>query len=60
TAFRAQAERFIGDMDLVKREEFDVLREMVIRLREENAELKTRLEALESRLPVPAKTDETV
>lgn len=60
TAFRAQAERFIGDMDLVKREEFDVLRKMVIRLREENAELKTRLEALESRLPVPAKTDETV
>ncbi len=60
TAFRAQAERFIGDMDLVKREEFDVLREMVIRLREENAELKTRLEALESRSPVAAKTDETL
>jgi BMFP domain-containing protein YqiC len=51
TAFRAQAERFIGDMDLVKREEFDVIREMVIRLREENADLKARLAALEAKSP---------
>ncbi len=49
TAVRAQAERLLGEMDVVKREEFDVLREMVIRTREENDALKARIEALESK-----------
>lgn len=29
TVVRSQMERFVNDMDLVKREEYDVLREMV-------------------------------
>lgn len=48
-AVRAQAERFIMDMDLVKRDDFDALRELVhaqnedIRtLRAEIAELKAK------------------
>ena len=48
TAVKSQLERFLGDMDLVKREEFDVVREMAIRAREENDALKARLAALEA------------
>lgn len=50
TAFRAQAERFLNGMDLVKREEFEVVREMAIKARDENDALKARIEALEARL----------
>jgi len=46
TAFRAQAEGFLANMDLVKREEFDVVREMASRAREENEALGTELAAL--------------
>ncbi len=47
---RTQAERFMADMDLVKREEFEVLREVVQAGREENEALKARIDALEARL----------
>jgi BMFP domain-containing protein YqiC len=50
TAFQAQAERFINSMDLVKREEFEVVREMAIKARDENDALKARIEALEAKL----------
>ncbi len=50
TAFRAQAERFLADMDLVKREEFDVVREMASRARTENEALNARIEELETRI----------
>lgn len=50
TAFRAQAERFLNGMDLVKREEFEAVREMAIRARDENDALKARIEALEAKL----------
>ncbi len=36
TAFHAQAERWLNSMDLVKREEFDVVRDMALKAREEN------------------------
>ena len=55
TAFRAQAERFMNSMDLVKREEFDVVRELALKALEENEALKTRLEALEAQLSAKAK-----
>lgn len=48
TAVRSQTERLIHQLDLVQREEFEVLREMVIRARAENEELKRRIAALES------------
>ncbi|MDO1582341.1 accessory factor UbiK family protein [Rhizobium oryzicola] len=50
TAFQAQAERFMNSMDLVKREEFEVVREMAIAARDENDALKARIEALEAKL----------
>jgi BMFP domain-containing protein YqiC len=50
TAFRSQAERFLNDMDLVQREEFDAVREMASRARDENESLKKRLAELEAKL----------
>lgn len=49
-AFKSQAERFMADMDLVKREDFDAVQEMVSRARTENDELKKLVEALEKRV----------
>lgn len=49
TAFRGQAERLMNSMDLVKREEFDAVREMAIKARDENDALKARIDALEAR-----------
>lgn len=57
TAVRSQAERFLGDMNVVQREEFEAVREMAVRAREENAVLKRRLEALEARLAGAAEGD---
>ncbi len=48
--FRTQAERFIADMDLVKREDFDAVRELAANARAENATLHARIAALEARL----------
>ena len=45
TAVKSQAERFVADMDLVKREDFDALRELVQR---QNAEIKVLRENLEA------------
>lgn len=50
--FRTQAERFIAEMDLVKREEFDAVREMAARARAENERLAARVAALEARLGI--------
>lgn len=51
TAFHAQAERWLNAMDLVKREEFEVVREMALKALEENEALKARIEALEAAKP---------
>jgi len=50
TAFRAQGERVMAKMDLVQREDFDVVRDMASRARLENEELKELLSALEARI----------
>lgn len=50
TAFRAQAERFLADMDLVKRDEFDAIKEMAANARAENEALKARIDALEEKI----------
>ncbi|MGW9232360.1 accessory factor UbiK family protein [Pseudorhizobium sp. NPDC055634] len=50
TAFQSQAERFLNSMDVVKREEFEAVREMAARARDENEALKARIEALETKL----------
>lgn len=49
-AFRSQAERFMADMDLVKREDFDVVQEMAAKARAENNELKKQLESMDKRI----------
>ncbi len=49
-AFRAQGEKFLNSMDLVKREEFDAVTEMAQNARAENDALKIALAALEARV----------
>jgi BMFP domain-containing protein YqiC len=50
TMVRTQAERFMGDMDLVKREEFEAVRDMAVLAREENERLAARIAELEKKL----------
>jgi len=50
TMFRSQMERFVADMNLVKREEFDVVKEMASKARAENEDLKKRIADLEAAL----------
>lgn len=47
TAIRTQAEKVLRDLDVVQREEFEAVREMAVRARQENEALAVRLEALE-------------
>ncbi|MEQ1715708.1 MAG: accessory factor UbiK family protein [Hyphomicrobium sp.] len=47
---KAQAERFMNSMDVVKREEFEVVKAMAQKAREENEALQARLAALEAKL----------
>lgn len=48
TAVRAQMERFLADLDLVRREEFDAVRDMAAKARAENEALAARLASLEA------------
>ena len=50
TLFRTQAERWLHDLDLVKREEFEAVKDMARLAREENEALKARVAVLEARL----------
>ena len=47
TVFRSQLQRLLSDMDLVTREEFEAVRDMARKAREENEALAARLEVLE-------------
>ncbi|MEO0363120.1 MAG: accessory factor UbiK family protein, partial [Pseudomonadota bacterium] len=49
TVVRQRMERLIADMDLVTREDFEVVREMAQKAREENEALAARIEALEAK-----------
>ncbi|GAB2183975.1 accessory factor UbiK family protein [Roseibium sp. LAB1] len=48
TAFRAQAERFLSDMDVVSREEHEAVKEMAVRALDRIDELESRLSKLEN------------
>ena len=50
TLFRTQAERILRDLDVVKREEFEAVKEMARLAREENEALKARIAALEAKI----------
>jgi len=56
TLFRSQAERILRDLDVVKREEFEAIKEMASLAREENEALKARLDALEAKIGKSAKS----
>jgi BMFP domain-containing protein YqiC len=55
TLIRTQAERMINQMDLVTREEFDVVKAMVARARSDTSKLERRIAALEASLSAKAK-----
>jgi BMFP domain-containing protein YqiC len=46
--WRAQVERIIADMDLVRRDEYEALKELATNARREAEALKVRLDALEA------------
>ncbi len=49
TAIRGWMDRWLADRDFVTREEFDAVRAMAQKAREENEALKARIEALEAK-----------
>ncbi len=54
--FRDQLERILTGMDLVSREEFEAVKAMAAKAREEQELLQRRIEALEARLAESAPT----
>ena len=48
--FRAQADRVLSEMDVVRREEFEAVKAMAQKAREENEVLAARLAELEAKL----------
>lgn len=50
TVIRAQAEKFLRDMNVVTREDFEAVREMAQKARQENEALGVRIAALEAAL----------
>ena len=50
TMMKAQGERLLRDMDVVQREEFEAVKEMAAKAREENERLAARVAALESEI----------
>src|SRR4051812_15130311 len=52
TVVRNQAERILRDLDIVKREEFEVVKDMARLAREENETLKARIAVLEAKLGI--------
>jgi len=67
TMSKTQAEKWLRDLDLVKREEFEAVKDMARLAREENEVLRTRIAALEAKLgagpsappPPPPPSDST-
>ena len=58
TVVRNQAEKILNDLDIVKREEFEAVKDMARLAREENEALKARIVVLEARLGVSAAAPE--
>jgi len=48
TVMRSQAERVLRDLDVVQREEFEAVKAMAQKAREENETLKAKIAALEA------------
>src|SRR5687768_5169023 len=52
TLVKAQVERVLNDVGVVKREDFEVVREVAQKAREENDRLNERIAVLEARLGI--------
>ncbi len=50
TLMRTQGERFLRDMDVVQREEFEAVKAMAEKARAENERLEARIAALEKQI----------
>jgi BMFP domain-containing protein YqiC len=50
TLMKAQGERFLRDMDVVQREEFEAVKAMAEKARAENERLESRIAALEEQI----------
>jgi BMFP domain-containing protein YqiC len=50
TAFRSQAERFMAEMDIVRREEFEAVKAMAEKARAENERLAHKIATLEAEI----------
>ena len=50
---RSQAERMLQELDMVSRDEFEAVRDMAVKAREENEALAERLAKLEAKLAAP-------
>lgn len=50
TIFQAQAERILRNLDVVTREEFEAIKEMAAKARDENERLSTRIAELEKKM----------
>ncbi len=57
TAMKGLVDRWMADRDFVTREEFDAVRAMAVKAREENTALEARLAVLEAKLADTAKPD---
>jgi BMFP domain-containing protein YqiC len=58
SVIRNQAEKILRDLDIVKREEFEAVKDMARLAREENEALKARIAVLEGKLgTAPAQPD---
>ena len=55
TAFNGWIDRWLAERDFVTREEFDAVKAMAAKAREENEALKARIEALEAAAPKAGK-----
>ena len=58
TMARARLEKLMASMNVVGREEFEAVREMALRAREQNDRLEVRLAELESKLAAEASLHE--
>ena len=56
TLFKTQAEKWLRDLDLVKREEFEAVKDMARIAREENEALKARIAVLEAKAGISPPT----
>jgi BMFP domain-containing protein YqiC len=50
TMMRTQGEKILRDMDMVQREEFEAVKDMAAKAREENDQLSARIAALEAEI----------